>query len=133
MVVEGLLEPLSYTYDIAKNNTSGLTIQGLSTESRQRFAVCDDECPFPDYEKFLTYYDNSEYADQWIISAFDGKETQLGRGRADFASMGQEGRFGTLISLVCVCVCLFVFFFFFPPPVVVCAVNRFFDFVLFLV
>ena len=97
LVVSGILEPLNYTYDIFKNNTNGRTIQRLSLES-QSTTSCDDDddsCPFRDYDKFYKYYDHFEYADEWITSAFDGKETtQLERGSANFGIMGENGRNG---------------------------------------
>jgi len=49
-------------------------------------------CPYRDYEKFRTYYDTFDYANQWVLAAFSGGKTNFKNGNADFSSYSFTGR-----------------------------------------
>jgi hypothetical protein len=53
-------------------------------------------CPYSDYEKFVEYYGAFDYADQWVLAAFESKNTDFKRGNANFAQYGFTGRAGKL-------------------------------------
>lgn len=56
--------------------------------------TCVPNCPFDDYRKFAMYYGEFDYADQWVMAAFDGRETDFDHGNADFREYGEAGKIG---------------------------------------
>lgn len=58
---------------------------------------------FPDFYKFVTYYGVPDYANDWILSAFNSKATNFQQGNADFADFGDdyEARAGKWLLFVC--------------------------------
>jgi hypothetical protein len=101
LIVTGFGSPLDYTYIILENNINGRTIKGFSVDARERMFLCDS-CPYEDYQKFIDYYGEFNYADQWITAAGDGVSTEFDNGNADFRKYGQVGKTGTYP--VCICV-----------------------------
>jgi hypothetical protein len=66
------------------------TLQTLSTHAGDSMRVGSDcsVCPYiEDYQKFVTYYGDKNYADKWILAASYYKHTdfETGRGNADFS------------------------------------------------
>lgn len=81
----------TYTYDPLIDNNNGRTLQGFSTEARAKMHDCPN-CPYATYEKFYQYYGAFDYADQWVMAAFDGQSTKFANGNADFGLYGFDGR-----------------------------------------
>ncbi len=89
LVVGG--QTLNYTYDVLSNNDNGRTLQGFSLQAEERMYNCEN-CPYSTYEKFYKYYGAFDYADQWILAAFDGGATTFANGNADFGPYTAVGR-----------------------------------------
>jgi len=77
---------LPYSYDYTKNNVNKRTLQGFSTAAGKKMAG------YVDYEKFRKYYGRDDYADHWILSAFEKQRTQFNLGETNFATVGFDGR-----------------------------------------
>jgi hypothetical protein len=81
----------TYTYDPTTDNNNDRTIQGFSTQAKEKMHDCE-YCPYTTYEKFYQYYGAFDYADQWVMAAFDGKSTSFSNGNADFGPYDVAGR-----------------------------------------
>ena len=81
-----------YTYVPAQDNNNGRTIQGFSTGARDKMRVGCKGCPYDDFSYFYDYYGADDYADQWILAAFNGESTQFRNGNADFSRYGLDGK-----------------------------------------
>jgi hypothetical protein len=86
-------ENVLYSYDLNENNNSFRSIQGLSTRAEDVLQSCDS-CPFPTYQKFVSFYGNFTYADQFVSAAFSGASTGLRSSAVDFSSLGLLARAG---------------------------------------
>lgn len=84
----------SYSYDVSTDNNNGGTLQGISLQTQATMIDCVPGCPFDDIQIFVNYYGHSDYGDRWITAAFDGGETILNNGNADFSSLGYGGIHG---------------------------------------
>lgn len=84
---------LSYTYDLIADNYNLRTIQGFSTGSSDVFINCQ-RCPLSTHQKFVNYYGDFFYADDFIQAALDGSQTNFENGNIDFARVGSQGRSG---------------------------------------
>lgn len=82
-----------YSYNLNENNNSFRSIQGLSTTAEDVFQSCDN-CPFPTYQKFVSFYGDLTYADQFVSAAFSGSSTGLRSTAVDFSSLSLEARAG---------------------------------------
>jgi hypothetical protein len=88
---------LDYSYDISSQNVNEKSIKMFSTQARKRFFECDgtgENCPYPDYDMYRTYYNSFDYADAWVIAAVEGASTDFAKSNADFSTLSLEGRFG---------------------------------------
>jgi hypothetical protein len=83
----------SYTYDVLVDNNNERTLQGFSLQAEEKMYQCS-YCPYVTYEKFYQYYGVHDYGNQWILAAFDGKETAFGLGNANFAGYTFDGKSG---------------------------------------
>jgi hypothetical protein len=92
---------LSYTYDLIMDNHNSRTIQGFSTDSSDIFIKCQ-RCPLATHQKFVNYYGDFSYADDFIQAALNGAETNFENGNADFTNVSLLGRGGEsyVISLL---------------------------------
>jgi len=77
---------ISYSYSIEEGTKNSRTLKGFSTNT------CKTDAPSENLKKFVDYYGKCDYADHWIMSAFDGTKTDLKNGNADFSFYGREGR-----------------------------------------
>jgi hypothetical protein len=75
-----------YTYDVKTQNKNARTIQGFSTAAGSKMEG------YVDFEKFKTYYGVSDYADQWVLAAFDKARTDFNNGDANFGLYGLAGQ-----------------------------------------
>lgn len=82
----------SYTYDVATDNNNGRTIAGFSTAAKEKMRVGCKGCPYDDFQYFYDYYGTDDYAHEWVSAAFEGRETQFTRGKADFSRYDFAGR-----------------------------------------
>jgi len=81
-----------FTYDYLTDNNNGRTLQKFSSSVQAKMISCDPGCPFADAKMFVDYYGKPDYADHWVSSALDGKETTFTLGDADFTKFGFDGR-----------------------------------------
>ncbi|KAG7343103.1 low iron-inducible periplasmic protein [Nitzschia inconspicua] len=82
---------VSYTYNPLTDNGNKRTIQGFSTAAKEKMHDCPN-CPYSTYKKFYDYYGAFDYANQWVLAAFDGSRTSFSNGNADFGIYGFEGK-----------------------------------------
>ena len=94
LVIEGE-GTFGYTYNPLVNNGNKRTLQGFSTQAEDKMAKCDN-CPYVTYDKFYKYYGEYDYANQWVLAAFNGERTQFAKGNADFRSYDYVGKTGTI-------------------------------------
>lgn len=76
-----------------KDNVNGRTIRGFSTQAREKMYLCEN-CPDDDFKKFINYYGEFDYAEQWIQAALDGTLTNFDNGNADFRKYASPGKSG---------------------------------------
>ena len=76
---------MAYEYDPLQENSNARTIQGFSLQAEEKMSE------HPTYKKYLDYYGESDYGNQWILAAFDGSRTNFDNGNADFTLYGKEG------------------------------------------
>jgi hypothetical protein len=82
-----------YTYNPLTNNGNERFLQKFSTSAQDLMYECE-ECPYKTYQKYYDYYGTFDYANQWVLAAFEGKSTSFARGNADFSKYGFPGRTG---------------------------------------
>jgi len=82
----------NYTYDIRLDNLNGRTLEGLSVHAKGTMkkggGIDCDACPYiDDYQVYLDYYGDTDYANIWFSSASYNKSTTFssGHGMADFS------------------------------------------------
>ena len=56
---------------------------------------CDEGCPYHTYNKFFEYYGVHDYANQWVLAAFNRASTNFAKGNAAFNDYGFDGANGT--------------------------------------
>jgi hypothetical protein len=85
----------NYNYDVMTANDNARTLQGFSTGARAEMYECDN-CPYVDYQKFVNYYGDFDYANKFVLAALSGGSTNFknGRGNADFSKYTFTGRSG---------------------------------------
>lgn len=83
--------PGGITYGGVENN-NGRTIQGFSTNDLKHRASADQPY-FEDFQTFTDYYGRTDYADEWITAAFEGRPTSMQNG-ADFSNADFAARVG---------------------------------------
>jgi len=83
---------VTYSYDQTTDNKNGRTIQGFSTAAEKKLYNGCPGCPYPVYKSFYDYYGEFDYANQWVLAALDGTETNFLKGNADFSKYGFDGR-----------------------------------------
>lgn len=86
----------SYSYSPLRDNLNGETIQRLSTQAREEMYEECEQCAYPTYKRFLDFYGDFDYADEWIKAAFSGTSTGFPNGNADFSNFDLEGKAGEL-------------------------------------
>lgn len=91
LVISGVGRSISYSYNPSTDNRSQRSIGRFSTDARLTMELCA-HCPLSDYLKFRNYYGSGDYADHWIRSAYEAKQTSFSLGDADFSSYGYDGR-----------------------------------------
>jgi hypothetical protein len=84
-----------YSYLPLENNGNKRTLQGFSTSAKDKMATCAN-CPYVTYDKFYKYYGAYDYANEWVLAAFEGGATSFTNGDADFSDYGYAGRKGML-------------------------------------
>jgi len=83
------LKAAKYYYDIRKDTKYSRSLQKLrfDTESNMPISSQHDH-----YQNFLNYYGQSDYANQWILAAFNSIDTNFDNGNANFGFYSEEGR-----------------------------------------
>ncbi|GKY95293.1 hypothetical protein MPSEU_000491200 [Mayamaea pseudoterrestris] len=87
------LPKLQYAYDVRLDNNNARTLQRLSTMATDsmRIGRCtSDICPYmPDFQKFVNYYGDADYGNNWVTSAFANSTTDFssGLGNVDFTML----------------------------------------------
>ena len=90
----GELGSYAYAYAPLESNFNGRTIQGFSTEAKEKMLDCPG-CPYKTYEKFFKYYGVEDYANQWVLAALNKGPVKFAKGAADFSSYTSDGIAGT--------------------------------------
>ena len=90
----GLDAPANYSYNVLTDNVNGITTRGFSITARDDMYVCESTCPYVDFDKFVNYYGEFDYADQWVQSAYDTTLTVFDNGNADFRNYYTPGKTG---------------------------------------
>ena len=98
-VTVGAFGDVAYSYNVASDNLNGRTIQGFSTDAKAKMYECEF-CPYKTYEKFYDYYGAFDYANQWVLSAFNQGSTDFTNGKADFSKFGDEGLNGKSVFIL---------------------------------
>ena len=83
-----------YTYDIDTNNDNGRTIQGFSKGADQSMRVNGVGAYFTTFQKFFDYYGRFDYADAFVLAAFNGDAATLNGKTFDFTSYDFTGKAG---------------------------------------
>jgi hypothetical protein len=92
--VSGGVGSLEYQYDPLRDNGNDRTLQGFSLQAEEKMWECKN-CPYSTYQKFYEYYGEFDYANKWVLAAFDGSTTNFDNGNADFSVFGKSGLTGT--------------------------------------
>jgi len=82
---------VGYTYEPLVNNVAKRTIQGFSTAAQKKMAECAN-CPYEMYKKFYDFYGQFDYANQIVLAAFAGTETNFKNFNNDFGLYNYEGK-----------------------------------------
>jgi len=81
----------NYKYNPRLDNNNARTLQTFSTTAHNvMHPLGDMNAPYiPDYQVFLDYYGNTEYANMWVMAANGGKDVTFssGRGGANFTKL----------------------------------------------
>jgi hypothetical protein len=85
---------LEYLYEPLEENGNDRTLQGFSLQAEEKMWDCEN-CPYSTYKKFYEYYGQFDYANKWVLAAFDGGKTNFDNGNADFTVYGKSGLTGT--------------------------------------
>ncbi|CAB9527994.1 expressed unknown protein [Seminavis robusta] len=86
----GANDPFTYTYDVSTGNQNARTIQGFSLQAKAKMYECE-KCPYDTYKKFYDYYGAFDYANQWVLAAFNNANIAFTNGGADFSKYQTEG------------------------------------------
>eukprot|EP00980_Cylindrotheca_fusiformis_P003785 scaffold834_cov123-Cylindrotheca_fusiformis.AAC.32 len=73
----------SYEYDVYEENYNYRTIADLSNDAEEKMWECS-HCPITEFRKFYEYYEEFNYADRIISSAFNAQKTNMKNGNMDF-------------------------------------------------
>lgn len=77
--------PYTYTYDKTADNRNVRTLQGFSTTANTRMRPDQDKDPyFEEFQKFVDYYGDYDYADRFVQAAFEGKKTDFTNSLVNF-------------------------------------------------
>jgi uncharacterized protein YcnI len=68
----------TYTYDQRIDNMNSRTLQGMSKTAETRFLVADQY--FEEYQQFVDYYGDYDYADKFIKAADTATNTDFENG-----------------------------------------------------
>jgi hypothetical protein len=85
----------TYSYVPLERNFNARTLQYFSTTAEDKMYKCDS-CPYPTYLKFFNYYGVFDYANRWVLAAFNRGATNFSNGNAVFTNYGMEGTAGML-------------------------------------
>lgn len=88
LTVEGV-GSMGYRYDPLEKNGNARTLQGFSLQAEDKMSS------YSTYKKFKEYYGEFDYANKWVLAAFDGSRTNFENGDADFTLYGKSGLTGT--------------------------------------
>jgi hypothetical protein len=81
----------SYTYNPLTDNINKRSIQGFSTAAQSKMAECEN-CPYKMYQKFYDYYGQYDYANQIVLAAMSGQNTNFDNFNMDMGLYGYDGR-----------------------------------------
>jgi len=87
-----------YTYTIETHNDNGRTLQGFSTGADKSMRENGDGPYFSTFQKFYDYYGRFDYADAYVLAAFDGSAVTMNGKTFDFSSYDFVGKAGTFFE-----------------------------------
>lgn len=92
ITIGGFSGDVEYNYTQATDNMNGRSISYFSETTEEKMRPKAGDPFYPDFQKFVDYYGNSQYADQFITAALDGSDTSFVNGNALFASVDAASR-----------------------------------------
>lgn len=106
--IEGVAEPLGYSYVVETDNLNRITLASLSRNAESVLLDCH-YCPYAPFTSYHAYYGIANYGDIFVQAAFQGTQTNVyNRGKADFRNMPLPARASKSHTQV-LFVCLFFF------------------------
>lgn len=87
----GDLGDFLYSYNPGQSNFNARTLQGFSLSAEDKMYNCGAKCPYTTYNKFYEYYGVFDYANEWVLAAFNRGGTNFAKGNAQFNVYGMEG------------------------------------------
>lgn len=81
-----------YTYDPATNNVNKRTMSGFSTSAEDKMAKGCPGCPYVMYDKFQKYYGPYDFANEIVLAAFSGSNTNFNNFNNDFGQYDYVGK-----------------------------------------
>lgn len=93
-------EKFAYAYDTRIDNENWLTLQGLSINAETAMKSSTGSY-YTDFQKFVDYYGNTNYADKWVMGAATGQDTGFtkNRGNANFSAIFHTGGKGRIEAM----------------------------------
>ena len=97
LTINGDANTYDYEYDVDANNSNERHIAGFSTSANDKMFVNSNKCPgcpYAEFVKYQSYYDDVNYADTWATAAFSGGTTSFGNSavNVDFSQYTLTGR-----------------------------------------
>jgi hypothetical protein len=77
--VSGVATNFSYTYGQHPFNKNFRTLQNFSLDAKDTMRGPDDSY-YPEYQAFLDYYGDADYANKFIVAAFNKVNTGFSKG-----------------------------------------------------
>jgi hypothetical protein len=86
------IDKYSYEYDARLDNINWLTLQSLSTNAETTMKSLSGSY-YSDFQKFVEFYGDTNYADKWVLGAANGEDTAFtkNRGDANFSALWHTG------------------------------------------
>lgn len=69
-----------YAYDLRTDTRNFRTLQQFSLTAEERMKSASGSGYFGEYQQFVNYYGNYDYADHWLLSALDAVPTDFENG-----------------------------------------------------
>lgn len=94
------IDKFAYAYDSRVDNKNWLTLRSLSTNAATTMKSLSGSY-YEDFQKFVDFYGNTDYADKWVMGAAKGEDTAFSKnhGNADFSAIWRTGGKGRIEAM----------------------------------